>query len=84
MHFYEDFLREYDPRTREGRGVYYTPEPVVDYIVRSIDKLLKTELAIEDGSGPDEDRDPERDGKERETPFAHHGPGDGNGHSFIN
>jgi predicted helicase len=42
VHFYETFLREYDPKVREMRGVYYTPEPVVSYIVRSIDYLLKT------------------------------------------
>lgn len=41
VHFYETFLREYDPKRREVRGVYYTPEPVVSYIVRSIDWLLK-------------------------------------------
>lgn len=41
VHFYETFLKEYDPRIREMRGVYYTPEPVVSYIVRSIDHLLK-------------------------------------------
>ncbi len=42
VHFYETFLTAYDPRMRELRGVYYTPEPVVGYIVRSIDHLLKT------------------------------------------
>jgi len=42
VHFYETFLREYDPKVRETRGVYYTPEPVVSYIARSIDHLLKT------------------------------------------
>ncbi len=42
VHFYETFLASYDPKTREVRGVYYTPEPVVSYIVRSIDHLLKT------------------------------------------
>ena len=42
VHFYETFLEEYDPKIREMRGVYYTPEPVVSYIVRSIDHLLKT------------------------------------------
>jgi len=42
VHFYETFLKEYDPKVREMRGVYYTPEPVVSYIVRSIDQLLKT------------------------------------------
>jgi predicted helicase len=42
VHFYETFLAAYDPKMRELRGVYYTPEPVVSYIVRSIDYLLKT------------------------------------------
>ncbi|MGA2670840.1 MAG: type ISP restriction/modification enzyme [Dehalococcoidia bacterium] len=42
VHFYETFLKEYDPKIREMRGVYYTTEPVVSYIVRSIDHLLKT------------------------------------------
>ncbi|MDY7018949.1 MAG: N-6 DNA methylase [Chloroflexota bacterium] len=42
VHFYETFLAAYDPKVREMRGVYYTPEPVVSYIVRSIDHLLKT------------------------------------------
>jgi len=42
VHFYETFLAAYDPKMREMRGVYYTPEPVVSYIVRSIDYLLKT------------------------------------------
>ena len=41
VHFYETFLAAYDPKMREVRGVYYTPEPVVRYIVRSVDHLLK-------------------------------------------
>ncbi len=41
IHFYETFLAEYDPKTREKRGVYYTPEPVVSFIVRSVDLILK-------------------------------------------
>lgn len=41
VHFYETFLNAYDPEMREVRGVYYTPEPVVGYIVRSIDLLLQ-------------------------------------------
>jgi predicted helicase len=40
VHFYETFLAQYDPKLRELRGVYYTPEPVVSYIVRSVDHLL--------------------------------------------
>ena len=42
VHFYETFLAAYDPKLREKRGVYYTPEPVVKYIVRSVDSLLKS------------------------------------------
>ncbi len=41
VHFYETFLAAYDPKLREKRGVYYTPEPVVRYMVRSVDHLLK-------------------------------------------
>lgn len=41
IRFYEDFLASYKPEMREGRGVYYTPEPVVSYMVRSVDILLK-------------------------------------------
>ena len=44
VHFYETFLSEYDPATREKRGVYYTPEPVVRYIVRSVHEILKTQF----------------------------------------
>ncbi len=44
VHFYETFLAAYDPKTREMRGVYYTPEPVVSYMVRSVDHLLQTHL----------------------------------------
>lgn len=42
VHFYETFLAAYNPALRESRGVYYTPEPVVSYIVRSVDSLLKS------------------------------------------
>lgn len=45
VHFYETFLAAYDPKLREVRGVYYTPEPVVRYIVRSLDTLLRTRFA---------------------------------------
>ena len=41
-HFYETFLAAYDPKLRETRGVYYTPEPVVSYIVKSLNHLIKT------------------------------------------
>ncbi len=49
VHFYETFLNIYDPATREKRGVYYTPEPVVKYIVRAIHDLLKTHFNLNDG-----------------------------------
>ncbi len=49
VHFYETFLAAYDPKLRESRGVYYTPEPVVSYIVRSVDYLLKTRFGCADG-----------------------------------
>jgi len=49
IHFYETFLSEYDPKTREMRGVYYTPEPVVSYIVRSLHSILKEQFNRPDG-----------------------------------
>jgi len=49
VHFYETFLQAYDPTVREARGVYYTPEPVVSYIVRSVDQILKSSFGCADG-----------------------------------
>ncbi len=49
VHFYESFLAAYDPETRERRGVYYTPEAVVGYIVRSVHSILKSHFALADG-----------------------------------
>lgn len=49
VHFYETFLSEYDPKTRALRGVYYTPAPVVSYIVRSLHSILKDKFGIADG-----------------------------------
>ncbi len=49
IHFYEWFLKEYDADKRMQRGVFYTPRPVVTYIVRSVDKLLCTEFGLADG-----------------------------------
>ncbi len=49
VHFYETFLAQYDPKEREQRGVYYTPEPIVGYIVRSLHNILKTEFGKRDG-----------------------------------
>lgn len=52
-HFYETFLKAYDPKVRKRRGVYYTPEAVVSYIVRSIDHLLKTRFNKPQGLADD-------------------------------
>ena len=49
VHFYETFLAAYDPKLRVKRGVYYTPEPVVSYIVRSVDHILKTRFNLGGG-----------------------------------
>ena len=46
IHFYEDFLKEYNPKERIELGVFYTPLPVVHFIVRSIDEILKTEFGL--------------------------------------
>jgi len=49
FHFYETFLGQYDPKMKKVRGVYYTPEPVVSYIVRSVDYLLKKKFGLKRG-----------------------------------
>ncbi len=49
IHFYETFLAEYDPKLRKARGVWYTPKPVVNFIVRAVDEVLKTEFGIKNG-----------------------------------
>jgi len=49
IHFYEDFLSEYDPKLRKARGVWYTPQPVVSFIVRAVDDILKTEFGLPQG-----------------------------------
>lgn len=49
IHFYEDFLQEYDPLERKKMGVFYTPLPVVRFIVRAIDDILKKEFSLSQG-----------------------------------
>lgn len=49
LHFYETFLATYDPVVRERRGVYYTPEPIVNYIVKSVQNVLKSNFNLPDG-----------------------------------
>ena len=49
IHFYETFMREYDPQQKTKRGEFYTPDPAVSFIVRSVDHLLRTEFDCPDG-----------------------------------
>jgi len=49
IHFYEDFLKEYDSKQRLELGVFYTPLPVVRFIVRSIDEILKKDFGLDKG-----------------------------------
>ncbi|MBQ6110483.1 MAG: N-6 DNA methylase [Alphaproteobacteria bacterium] len=49
IHFYETFLSKYNPSERVRRGAFYTPQPVVDYIVRAVDEILKTDFELSDG-----------------------------------
>lgn len=49
IHFYEKFLEAYDKKLKVQRGVFYTPQPVVSYIVRSVHELLQTEFGLVDG-----------------------------------
>lgn len=49
IHFYETFLAEYNPKLRKSRGVWYTPAPVVKFIVRAVDDILKTEFGLSKG-----------------------------------
>lgn len=54
IHFYEDFLREYNPAKKMEMGVFYTPLPVVRFIIRGIDDLLKQEFGIAKGLADNE------------------------------
>ncbi|MFG0841169.1 type ISP restriction/modification enzyme [Pseudomonas sp. FYR_5] len=49
LHFYETFLAAYNPSKRKARGVWYTPEPVVNFIVRAVDEILQAEFGLSDG-----------------------------------
>lgn len=79
VHFYETFLAAYDPKMREARGVYYTPEPVVSYIVRSVDHILKTDFGLQDGLADTtkikvttEEYDKKKPGKKHEVEKEYH------------
>ena len=49
IHFYETFLSQYDPALRKSRGVWYTPQPVVQFMVRAVDDILKTDFSLSEG-----------------------------------
>ena len=49
IYFYEDYLRAYDKETSKGRGVYYTPPPIVNFIVRAVDDILKESFGMSEG-----------------------------------
>jgi type ISP restriction-modification system protein/N-6 DNA methylase len=49
IYFYEDFLAKYDAKMKKARGVYYTPPPIVNFIVRAVDDILKESFGIPDG-----------------------------------
>lgn len=51
LYFYEDFLGQYDAKLRKSKGVYYTPPPVVNFIVRAINDTLKDTFGIAEGLG---------------------------------
>ena len=67
IHFYEEFLSEYDKEQKIQRGVYYTPQPVVNFMVRAVDDILKKEFNLKDGLASIEKREVmvEVDGKKR-------------------
>lgn len=49
IHFYEDFLTEYNPKQRKLKGVWYTPQPIVGFIVRAVDEILQKEFGLPEG-----------------------------------
>lgn len=61
IHFYEDFLESYDPKLKKEMGAYYTPTPIVNYIIRAVDKSLKDDFSIVDGLASDEQIDYKRE-----------------------
>src|SRR5690606_20963007 len=49
VYFYEDFLAAYDKKLRKSKGVYYTPPPIVNFIVRAVDDILQSTFGLKDG-----------------------------------
>lgn len=56
IHFYEEFLTAYDKAQKVQRGVYYTPQPVVTFMVKAVDDLIRTEFGLSDGLASKETR----------------------------
>lgn len=76
LHFYEDFLFEYDPSTKKSCGVYYTPQPVVNFIVRAVDEILKNDFSLLQGladiSKVEVEREIEQDKKHKKQRMSVH------------
>ncbi|MCQ2311947.1 MAG: N-6 DNA methylase [Paludibacteraceae bacterium] len=76
LHFYEDFLFEYDPSTKKSCGVYYTPQPVVNFIVRAVDEILKNDFSLQQGladiSKVEVEREIEQDKKHKKQKVSVH------------
>ena len=49
IHFYEEFLKKYDPRERLSAGAFYTPQPAVEFIVRAVDEVLRSKFGLHMG-----------------------------------
>ncbi len=78
IHFYEDFLKEYDAKKKMDMGVFYTPRPVVQFIVRAVDSILKSEFGLSKGLSDttkisiDEKVVDPKTGKEKNVPKEYH------------
>ena len=76
LHFYEDFLFQYDPAAKKQCGVYYTPQPVVEFIVRAVDDILCTEfnlpMGLADTSKVEVEQEIEQDLKHRKEKVLRH------------
>ena len=76
LHFYEDFLFQYDPAAKKQCGVYYTPQPVVEFIVRAVDDILRTEfnlpMGLADTSKVEAEQEIEQDLKHRKEKVLKH------------
>ena len=76
LHFYEDFLYQYDSSAKKQCGVYYTPQPVVNFIVRAVDDILRSEfnlpMGLADTSKIEVMKEIPQDPKHRKEPKLYH------------